>query len=70
MGSITLETARHMMQKHPIFAREDEKLEDVLKRMVKSNVKEIAILDDEDRVIGDITMLDLLKFLSTHEKTP
>ena len=32
--------------------------------MIKSNVKEIAILNREKQVIGDLTMVDLLSFLT------
>jgi len=63
MTTITSENARHMMQKHPVFARKEEEIKGVLERMIKSNVKEIAIIDDEGRIVGDITMLDLLGFL-------
>jgi len=31
--------------------------------MIGKNVKEIAVLDEEKRVVGDVTMIDLLKFL-------
>lgn len=33
----------------------------MLERMIKKNVKEIPILDDEKRVVADLTMIDLLK---------
>ena len=32
-------------------------------RMIKTNVKEIPVLDVEKRVIADLTMVDLLEFL-------
>jgi hypothetical protein len=32
--------------------------------MIKANVKEIAILDEGDKVVGDMNILDLLKFLT------
>ncbi len=63
MIMITTETAKDIMQKKPIFAREDEDVEVVLKRMIGKNVKEIAVLDEENRVVADVTMIDLLKFL-------
>lgn len=63
MSMITTETAKDIMQKKPIFAGEDEDVEVVLKRMIGKNVKEIAVLDEEKRVVGDVTMIDLLKFL-------
>jgi hypothetical protein len=35
----------------------------VVTRMIDANVKEIAILNSERKVIADITMLDLLESL-------
>jgi CBS domain-containing protein len=67
MAAITTENARHIMQEHTVSARMDEEIEYVLQRMIKANVKEIAILDEENKVVGDITILDLLKFLSMHQ---
>jgi predicted transcriptional regulator len=69
MASITMENARHMMQKHPVFAKMGEEVRIVLDRMIKSNVKEIAIIDDQRRIVGDMTMLDLLEFLLA-QKSP
>jgi CBS domain-containing protein len=63
MSMITTETAKDIMQKNPIFAREDEDVEVVIKKMIGKNVKEIAVVDEERRVVGDVTMIDLLKFL-------
>jgi CBS domain-containing protein len=65
ISMITTETARHIMQKHPIFAMEEEEVGEVLDRMIRSNVKEIALVDRENRVIANLTMIDLLKFLMT-----
>jgi len=36
-------------------------VESVLKRMIKHNIKEIAIVDDGKKIIADFTMIDLLK---------
>jgi len=63
MSTINVENARHMMQEHSVFAKAGEEIRVVLVRMIRANVKEIAIIDDENRIVGDITMLDLLKFL-------
>lgn len=63
MSMITTEMAKDIMQKHPISATEDEHVEVVLRRMIERNVKEIAVLDKEKRVIADVTMIDLLRFL-------
>jgi len=63
IGMITTETAKDLMQKRPIFAVAHEDIGTVLKRMIEANVKEIPIVDEHRKIIGDVTMLDLLKFL-------
>jgi CBS domain-containing protein len=63
VSMITTESAKHIMQKSPIYTVEEEEVGVVLERMIATNVKEIAVLDREKRVIGDITMIDLLAFL-------
>lgn len=65
MSMITTEMAKDIMQKKPISAAEDEDVDVVLKRMIQKNVKEIAVLDDQERVVADITMIDLLTFFMT-----
>lgn len=56
------ETAKDFMHENALVARVTDEVEDVLKRMIKNNVKEIAILDSEKRVIADLTIIDLLKY--------
>ncbi|UCD71675.1 MAG: CBS domain-containing protein [Syntrophobacterales bacterium] len=63
MSMITTEMAKDIMEKNPIFAAEGEDVEVVLRRMIGRNVKEIAVLDNQKRVVADVTMIDLLKFL-------
>ncbi|NVM23275.1 MAG: CBS domain-containing protein [Desulfobacterales bacterium] len=55
------QTAKDFMQREPLFCVESDDLEDVLQRMIKHNVKEIPVLDDEKRIVADLTMVDLLK---------
>lgn len=65
---ITTETVKDIMQSHPIFATEQEEVEGVLKKMIEKNLTEIAVVDDEERLIADVTMLDLLSLLITEQK--
>ncbi len=60
---ITTETAKDIMQKNPIFARENEDVETVLKRMIEKNVKEIAAPDRKKRIVDKVTMIDFLTVL-------
>ncbi|MFP4531158.1 MAG: CBS domain-containing protein [Desulfobacterales bacterium] len=57
---ITTETAKHIMDTGLIFATEEEEVKTVIKKMVKAAIKEIPVLDERCRIVGDITMLDLL----------
>jgi len=56
------ETAVQLMQKETVSARLSEDLEKVMRRMIDNNVKEIAILDENLKVVADLTMVDILKY--------
>ena len=55
------ETARDFMQREPLAATLSDEVEEVLDRMIKHNVKEIPVVDEGQRVVGDLTMVDLLQ---------
>lgn|SRR6056297_1874918 len=57
---LTAETAKHIMSRGFIYAGAEDEVESVIKKMIKAGIKEIPILDEANRVVGDITMLDLL----------
>ena len=58
---ITSETAEDIMSRQLIYALKEDKVETVVQRMIKAGVKEIAVLNEARQLIGDLTMLDLLK---------
>ena len=58
---ITAETAEHIMNRGLISATAEDEVEAVIKEMVKAAIKEIPILDEKNRIVGDVTMLDLLR---------
>jgi CBS domain-containing protein len=60
MGLITCTTAEDLMTGGTLSARLDEKVEDLLERMVDENVDEVPITDAQGRVVADLTMIDLL----------
>ncbi|MEN8258748.1 MAG: CBS domain-containing protein [Thermodesulfobacteriota bacterium] len=62
LGQITAETAQHLMDKKSIAAYPDEAVDEVLERMACARVKEMAVLDNEGRIMGDITAVDLLRY--------
>jgi len=63
INMITAETAKDIMQKNLVVTTEEEKVEVVLRRMIRTNAKEIPVLDKEERVVADLTMVDFLKFI-------
>ncbi len=56
LGIITTESAKDLMIKKPLHARESEEVEAVLERMIGKRVSEIAIVDDEGKVVADLTI--------------
>jgi CBS domain-containing protein len=68
LSMITTETVRDMMARRPVVATEAEDVESVLKKMVEKNLAEIAVVDEEERLIADVTMIDLLCFLIPERK--
>lgn len=65
LNMLCSDTASHLMQKEIVSAVLSENVEDVLQRMIHSNVKEVAVLDDEQKVVADLTMVDILKYYSS-----
>lgn len=54
------ETARDFMERDPLTARMSDGVEEVLAAMIRHNVKEVPIVDEELLVVADLTMIDLL----------
>lgn len=61
LNHITAETASNLMTKSCVSTTPDETVNKVFKRMVRSGVKEMAVLDKDGRIIGDITAIDLMQ---------
>ena len=58
----TCETANDFMKKEPLVATTSDNIEDVLEKMIKYNAKEIPVVDNEKRIVADLTMVDFLKY--------
>ena len=63
IGSLSRETAGAIMREKPIYATLDEEIGAVTRRMLCANIKEIPVIDENKRVIADITIVDLLQHL-------
>ena len=68
MSMITAETAKDIMQKNPLFTTENELLETLLTKIIQRRVQEIPVIDKEKRVIANLTIVDLLRFLIESSK--
>lgn len=62
LSMITSEKAKDIMNRRMFYAREEDDVEELINRMIRAGVKEIAVVDSQRKIIGDITMLDLLKY--------
>ncbi len=60
----TSETAADFIDRPVITAHLSETIEPVLERMLSANIKEIPVLDDQERLIGDLTLVDILYLCS------
>ncbi len=65
---ITAEKACHLMDKKNVFASPDETVDAVLKRMARTGVKEMAVLDNDGYILTDITAIDLLQHYHLKEE--
>jgi CBS domain-containing protein len=63
MKLIMAETAGDIMQKNLVVTREEDELVDVLQKMIQQNIKEMPVINRHHKVIGDLTLVDLLKFI-------
>ena len=67
LDRITCEKVADIMEKHLIYARQDDDLKKVLDRMVRSNIKQIPVVDEEQRIIVNVGILDLWKLVYHRE---
>ena len=60
---ITSEDAADIMDKHVIYAQRDDDLEKILKQMIYYNIKEIPVVDEDQRIIANVGILDLWRLV-------
>ncbi|MDT8447627.1 MAG: CBS domain-containing protein [bacterium] len=65
LSLITGERAEELMIQHPLFCTPEEEVRALLRRMIDSNVKEVPVLDAQGKVIGELTLVDLVVYLET-----
>ena len=52
--------ADDVMTRDPITCRHDEKIVDVLQRMIRHRIRRLAVVTDDDRIEGQITLRQLI----------
>ncbi|MBW1678225.1 MAG: CBS domain-containing protein [Deltaproteobacteria bacterium] len=60
---ITSEDVADIMDKHVIYAQRDDDLEKILNRMIHYNIKEIPVVDEDQRIIANVGILDLWRLV-------
>ncbi|HDL08347.1 MAG TPA: CBS domain-containing protein [Desulfobacteraceae bacterium] len=63
LARITSNKLADIMEKHLIYATKEDDIEKVLDQMVSRNIKEIPVVDEKQRIITVIGILDLWKLL-------
>ena len=58
----TAEQARDFMHADVLYARPEDQLQDLLETMLHRHIKEVPVIDAHNHVIGDLTIVDLLRF--------
>ena len=61
MDLVTSEDVDHIMKKRPPFVTESDNLGDVIKKMIKSNMKHLPLVDEKNKIICDVSMVDIIK---------
>jgi CBS domain-containing protein len=60
-------TAEEIMSKQPITANPNEKIFDVIVKMKQHKIKQVAVVDENERLIGEITLSRLIQEYSKHQ---
>jgi len=58
---LTAETSGEIMVTHLVSAIETDSIDDVIRKIIHHNIREIPILDNEGKVLGFITILRIMK---------
>jgi CBS domain-containing protein len=54
-------TAEEVMSKRPITTDSNEKIIDVITKMKQHKIKQLPVVDDTERLIGEITLVQLIQ---------
>jgi CBS-domain-containing membrane protein len=59
-------TAEEIMSKKPVTASPDETIRDIIVKMKEQKIKQLPVVDENDRLIGEICLDHLIKEYSKH----
>jgi CBS domain-containing protein len=59
LSSLTSAQVIDLMDKHVLYAQPDDDLQEVLDRMIRGNIKEIPVVDEDRRPLAVVSLLDL-----------
>ena len=62
LSALTSETAGHLMQKARVVVRGTDSVTTVVRDMIGHHSEEAAVVDEDGRLLGDLTVTDLLIF--------
>jgi predicted transcriptional regulator len=61
-----LPTAREIMSRKPVVTPPEETIRDALRAMKEQHIKQLAVVDDHGRLLGEICLIHLIEEYSTH----
>lgn len=61
-------TIREIMTEHPITVTEDETIENCMCKMTDKRIRHLPVVDDESRLIGVISIGDVVKYIMDEQK--
>jgi CBS domain-containing protein len=67
LSCLTADSVRDLMDDHLIFARAEDRVLDVIERMLKKNIKEVPVLDEQGRIVKNVGLLELWDVLEPEE---
>ena len=67
LSRLTSANVIDLMEKNVVYAQEEEELNQVLDRMIRNNIKEIPVVDENRRIKAVLSLLDLWRLLGPAE---
>jgi CBS domain-containing protein len=61
-------TIREIMTEHPITVTEDETIEVCMSKMTDKRIRHLPVVDDDGRLIGLISIGDVVKYIMDEQK--